>query len=341
MTRPPKPDDGNNRIRDIEARLAALEVGIQAGHTTIQHGLFRVRDIEGGDERVRIGDLNSLRNYGIELIDDNNIVRFRVDSDDSTFRVVDDLGAERVLIGQLDEDGTYGIRVVDDAELQIQGGGRLRVRADAESADRVIIGELEEDVYGIEVTDDGVIRLLHGGYLRVLDDDDNPRARLGALATEGNYGLILLDLAGQQLLAIDNDGWREPYFAHPWRDPLLFKSTVDTAFESVWMSTIGVITHKGLATTIGWRTDVDTTGEVRLRIAGGLGAGETVSVALGADASGTQVFQWLHGCDLHSGPITVEAQARVTGGPGEVHVYDPNAPLFMVNPAICTETGIP
>lgn len=113
MTRPNRPEDEGARLAAIERRLKALEVGGRAEHTTIQGGLFRVRDV-AGDLRAGLGDLDDDgTSWGLEV------------TQGGVIRVKDADGNLRALLGELDDDGNFGVEIYDAA-----GGRRFAAHDD-------------------------------------------------------------------------------------------------------------------------------------------------------------------------------------------------------------------
>ncbi|MEY2454359.1 MAG: hypothetical protein QOD92_3933 [Acidimicrobiaceae bacterium] len=173
--------------------------------------------------------------------------------------------------------------------------------------------------------------------LKMYDATGQLRTRAGYINVASGYGLSVLDAAGALHFEVNDDGYRQPWLATPWRDNTFSKATASGAFVALWAARMEILESRGVSTWLGWQTDGATTGEIRLRSSGG---STTNAVAVAAGASGSQQFRWLHGGTLNTGPFSIFAEARVTGGPGSVHLYDPDAPLYQVDELVCTATGL-
>lgn len=176
------------------------------------------------------------------------------------------------------------------------------------------------------------------GALLILDEDNVVRARLGLIdpATDF-YGISMFDEDGGLRFEVNDDGFRDPWLANPWRDPNVFKPVTSGSFVTVFNCEVEIISHKGVSGRFGWATDGGTTGELKLVLNG---IGQTATVVLPAGTTGQQQFQWLHGATLGTGPALFQIQARRTGGAGNVNVYWPDSPLYMADPLQCTANGL-
>lgn len=191
------------------------------------------------------------------------------------------------------------------------------------------------------VNDNGqLIVLLDKNGLRMFDLAGLTRAFVGNLDGLGNFGVRVRDGDNGIRFSIENDGYKDPWLAHPWRNQQAPDrvSTTSAAFISAWTATPEIITHEGCSVTAAWVTDVGTTGEVRLTCDGSGGA--TSAVALPAGASGVQQFQWLHGSALGTGPTSFRLQVRRTSGAGSVHLDQPISALALADPDQCTASGL-
>lgn len=185
-------------------------------------------------------------------------------------------------------------------------------------------------------TGDEILRLDASG-LSMRDSGGDLRARIGAIGA--SYGVqILDDGGGLERLRVDERGFVQPYFAHPWYDPLTYKTTTSATFETMYRTQVELITGEGLYAWISATGDAATTGEIRLRNA--TSGTTTDAVAVPAGGSIFQQFRWLHGEALSSGPIVFDVEARRTGGAAGVNVYVPAA-LTMADPTLCVADGVP
>lgn len=179
--------------------------------------------------------------------------------------------------------------------------------------------------------------VLDAAGLRMLDPAGVTRTLVG-LISGSNYGIRVRDAANGIRFSIENDGYKDPWLAHPWRNVVTpdRASTTSATFVDLWGGRVELVTHQGVVASSAWVTDGATTGEVRLR----RGASVTSAVALGAGAAGAQQFKWLHGANLGDGPLDFHLQARRTGGAGSVHLDQPFGGLEMADPDQCTATGL-
>jgi hypothetical protein len=145
------------------------------------------------------------------------------------------------------------------------------------------------------------------------------------------------DGGGDLRFRINEDGFTDPWLAIPWSAIGSFKSICVGTFSPLFEGWTGKISHLGVDAIIHWFTDVGTTGELRLTNGSG---GATAVVALPANTGSFTHYKWLHGLALGSTEDTFRIEARVTGGPGCVNIYNPFSPLYFVDPATCTATGL-
>jgi hypothetical protein len=185
-------------------------------------------------------------------------------------------------------------------------------------------------------TGEEILRLDASG-LSMYDDQGDLRTRIGEIAS--NYGMQVLDAGGTvERLRVDERGFVQPYFAHPWYDPTTYKTTTSATFEPIYRSQIELITSLGVYAWIFATGDAATTGEIRLRNA--TSGTTTDAVAVPAGGSAFQQFRWLHGEELSSGPIVFDVEARRTSGAAGVNVYMPAA-LTLADPGLCVADGVP
>lgn len=225
---------------------------------------------------------------------------------------------------------------------------QIRDLATARRASNTTITDAAGNVV-LELTRDGLIIYdpstgkpilwLGPGGLTMYDGDGVGRTHVGRIGSGDNYGTQVFDSDGGLRFWVDNVGYHDPWLASPWRNQQTPDEVAVTsgAFISTWSSNLQLITHKGLATTTYWRTDPNTTGELRLM--DGTGA-TTATVSLAAGSAGSQQFNWLHHMTLGTGPAAVSIQARRTGGAGVVYIAQPG-PLYMADPLACDADGIP
>lgn len=174
--------------------------------------------------------------------------------------------------------------------------------------------------------------------LKMYDATGLLRARIGYINGAAGYGMSLWDQAGGLRFEVNDDGYRDPWLAHPWRKVNTpdRESTSSGSFVPLWRSRVEIITHGGVAIAAAWVTDAATTAEVRLAVSGAT----TSAVSLAAGTSGVQPFKWLHGRTLGTGPFYFEIEARVTGGAGQIHMDEPMGGLEMADPLQCSATGL-
>lgn len=139
----------------------------------------------------------------------------------------------------------------------------------------------------------------------------------------------MLEAAGQAIPAI-------PFPMIPGLniDAALGAIVTGAAFTSAWLAVVPRIARSALRVEIPWFTPAATTGEVYIS----LGSGSSSVIALGAGASGTAIFNFLHGQRLWSGIVTSAVFARRTAGAGNVMIYQPRC--WLIDPAGCTVTGL-
>ena len=218
--------------------------------------------------------------------------------------------------------------------------GALRI-LDAAGNQQVVIGKQSDGTYGIWSYDDAgnVVLKLDDNGLRAYDTAGLTRVLIG-LITSGNYGARVRDASNGIRFSVENDGYKDPWLAQPWRNQQTPArvSTTSATFVDAWTSTPELINHLGVSTTAAWVTDAGTTGEVRLSCDGS--ASNTSAVAIAAASSGVQQFRWLHGATLGTGPTSFRLQVRRTGGAGSVHLDEPMSALTMADPDSCTATGL-
>jgi hypothetical protein len=168
----------------------------------------------------------------------------------------------------------------------------------------------------------------------IADLDGNERVRLGLLDGDENYGLAVFDVDGDTRLRVDGRGMIAPYLPGIPRNPAEYITTTSPTFVTIWQSVFPICSHQAIGGRVGWGADAGTTGELRLK----LGSATTDPATLAAGSTGEQIFQWLHGAALGSGPQYVEIQARRTGGVNGINIYSPT--LEMRTPDGATAGGL-
>lgn len=187
-----------------------------------------------------------------------------------------------------------------------------------------------------------IITTLDDLGLRVFDSAGVLRARLGYLDGSAGYGVRVHGASNEQLFEANDDGLRYPALNSPWIPQLtafngIYTPVTDAAFVNVYQAEFSQITHLGFAATIVCTSDAGTTGEFRLSADAG---GTTSAVTVPSGSAGTmQLFEWLHGLTLATGPTSFRVQAKRTGGAGNVNVYLP-ARASMVDNLVCSTTGL-
>jgi hypothetical protein len=166
------------------------------------------------------------------------------------------------------------------------------------------------------------------------DEDGVERLRLGRLDDNDNYGLAVFDADGGTRLRVDGRGMIAPYLPGIPRNPAEYITTTSPTFVTIWQSVFPICSHQAIGGRVGWGADAGTTGELRLK----LGSATTDPATLAAGSTGEQIFQWLHGAALGSGPQYVEIQARRTGGVNGINIYSPT--LEMRTPDGATSGGL-
>lgn len=351
MSRPEKPDTRDAQLADMDRRLRALEVGGRAEHTTMQGGLFRVRDV-GGDLRAAMGDLDL----------DESTWGFEVTAG-GVFRVRDRDGNIRGILGDIDDDDNF-------YALVLYPGGQVQVR-DEDGVAQAAMGDIgvDEDtllpIHGFQVLNGGLVRVFGGGAMQVFDGGsiqvigDGFLQVIGAVMTAGPDGsgpfpVWIGDLTDRAIdadgktgvvLAVgdgshpyfwtDEDGFHEPWFPVPVVDFSAEKTTSSGSFDALWSGKVFSVYHGGVRAIVNYYADAGTTGEVRISA----GAGSTDAVTIADGVSGTAEFSWLHDIALGAGPFAFDVEARVTGGGGQIHILTPD--MAMVDPKVCTATGLP
>ena len=108
-----------------------------------------------------------------------------------------------------------------------------------------------------------------------------------------------------------------------------------SSFVTLWEARVELVSHKGCKVRVPWAIDAATDGEIRITALNN----ETDELEVEGAANGENLFNWLHGAELGSGPIMFRIQARVTSGAGEIHVYEPTG-LHLIDPTQCTTGGL-
>lgn len=198
-----------------------------------------------------------------------------------------------------------------------------------------VVARLNRD--GVTLWDDSsraIARIGKSG-LTMWDAAGMQRTRVGHIAGS-SYGVQVLDPASVEQLRVDENGFSQPYLAHPWVDVADFRAVTAAGWTTTHQAQVELITHRGLFAWVTVGVDAGTTGEIRLRNAGS--GATTAAVAAPAGVFTTQQFRWLHGNTL-TGPIVFEVQARRTAGTGSINVYRPRS-LTMASPGLCSASGV-
>jgi hypothetical protein len=187
------------------------------------------------------------------------------------------------------------------------------------------------DGTGLRVFNDSgnQIARLDGTGVRVFDNTGQVRSLMGFINASVGYGFRVRDASGGLRASVVDNGWHDPWLSHPWRAVITpqRQSTTSGSFQTLWTSSVQLITHGGAAVDLAWVTDAATTGELRMQTA----SGNTTAVSLPAGSSGGVQYRWLHGSPLGSGPVGFNIQARRTGGGGDVHLDAPFSALAMAD----------
>ena len=223
--------------------------------------------------------------------------------------------------------------------LADQPDTRARWMADVERQLRTLATAQRAANTSISDADGNELVRLDREGIKIYDATGVLRVRLGYIDPSRGYGISVWDEDADLRAEVNDDGWRDPWLAHPWRPQTSppRESTTSATFVTLWLARVELLTHKGAAMTAAWVTDAGTTGEIRLKAS----TGQTSAVAIAAASAGTQQFQWLHGLALGGGPINFELQARRTGGAGSVHLDQPFGGLEMADPLQCDADGVP
>jgi len=110
-----------------------------------------------------------------------------------------------------------------------------------------------------------------------------------------------------------------------------------------WIVQIDRVSHRAFSIDIPWVTDAGTTGEMRLAVINPPAPNSpTSAVAMGAGASGTTGFRWVHGLEpfTSGSDIWFQIEARRTSGTGNVYIGYPRGGGSMVSPENCTASGV-
>lgn len=189
---------------------------------------------------------------------------------------------------------------------------------------------------------DNQVVVLDGEGLKVYDDSGNLRVRAGYINPTSGYGLSVFEAGGALMFEFNDDGGRTPALQTSFVPNLaafngFYTPVTAGAFADVYEAQFAVISHRGLGVPVICTSDVGTTGEFRIRSGAG---GTTSAVTVPSGSAGTlQLFEWLHGEDISTGPTSFFVQARRTAGAGDVNVYLPTRAALM-DPLPCSASGI-
>jgi hypothetical protein len=127
-----------------------------------------------------------------------------------------------------------------------------------------------------------------------------------------------------------------------WFIPVTSATFTSTQASQPWLIVLDRIMKVGFSILIPFKTDVGTTGEVRLNeLLGLVPGGPTSAISLPANTSGNVQFNWLHGMTPYTTfDCYLLIEARRTAGAGNVNIGFPLGGGHQVGPEGCTDTGV-